>query len=100
MSQGDELSAAEVQGAEAGNARAALAGGIGVVELEVVDEVIGGEESTAVAVAVKADAALVVTHGFGLCTGGECACADIRKRDVLKQMLRRGGPRALRDYGV
>ena len=90
-----ELCAAGGDGIEAGDAGAALRYWIRVVEIEVVDEVVTGQQ-TPPGVSIDAHPALVIADdlvegGSGKAVGG------IRGRDVLEHALCRNGPDTLRN---
>ena len=94
-----QLGAPGGEGVEAGNAGAALGDGIGIVEIELIDEVVGGEVSPA-RVGIEARAGLVVPDGLVVGRSGKGAGGRVGRGDVLQHALRRDRPGRLRDDGV
>ncbi len=98
MAQREELCPAGGDGVEARHAGAALRYRIRVIEIEVVDEVVTGEQAQA-GIRIEADRAFIVAHrlvegGSGIALGG------IRSRDVLEHALCRNRPGRLRNHRI
>ena len=98
MTQGKELRPSGGDGVEARNAGATLRHRVGVIEIEVVDEVVAGEQPVA-RIRIQANCSLVVAHDL-VEGGGSEAEGSIRSRDVLQHALCRNGPGLLRNDGV
>ena len=74
VAQREQLRAARGERIEAGNAGAALRDRIRIVEIEVVDEVVAGEQAPA-GIRIDADRALVVAHRLVVGGGGKVRVA-------------------------
>ena len=85
IAQSDQLRPAGGDGIEARNAGAALRHRIRIIEIEVVDKVVGGKQAPS-AIRIDADRALVIAHNL-VEGGGSKAVGGIRSRDVLEHAL-------------
>ena len=88
MAQRDQLGAAKIQRIESRNTRSALPSRIGIVDREVVDEIISRKRAPAIRVGVEPETALVIPQNLRLTTGRKCARPSVWKWYVLKQVLR------------
>ncbi len=94
------LAASQIQGVKARDARSALSGGIRIVQVEIVDEIVAAEIAPLFAVAVDPHAGLVVANNLRLRSGAECGSSGVGKGNVLKKVLRRRRPDPLWNDGV
>ena len=98
MAQREELCAAGGDGIETRDAGAALRDRIRVIEIEVVDEVIAGEQAQA-GIRIEANRSLIVAHRL-VERRGRIAVGGVRSGNVLQHSLRRNRPGVLRNDGV
>ncbi len=98
VGEGDQLGAAGGESVEAGDAGSALGYGVGIVEGEVVNEVIGREQAGA-GVCIDTDGSLVIAHGL---VEGRCCetIAGVGRGDVLQHALGGKRPCVLRNDGI
>ena len=96
VAQRQQLRTPDKQRIEAGDARPANRAWIRIIEVIVVDEVIGRDLAQP-AVPVDADRTLIVSNSLRKRRGGILACADVGRWNVLQQILTRRRPRALRN---
>src|SRR5580698_5413375 len=89
MAEIDELRPAQIEGVESWYCCPALAGRIRIVYREVVKEIVGRKRAVAVCIGVEAKASFVVARDLSCRPGRECTRADIRRWNVLQQVLRR-----------
>ncbi len=99
ITEGQLLRLANSERVKTGNARAALAAGIGIVQSVIVDEIVSGDLADA-RVGVDVSAGLVVPHGFRVGGSGELVDANVGCGNVLEQMLSGSRPDGLRNDGA
>ena len=91
IAQRKQLRAAGGDRIEAGNAGSALRYRIRIIEVEVVDEVVGRDQSPA-RIRIQPHGPFVIAQAPGYRPRWQRSVGSIRCRNILKQFLRRNGP--------
>ena len=92
----DFLGLPDRQSVKARDARAALPAGIRIVQPVVVNEIVTGDLAQS-RICIHAGASFVIPHGLGIGGSRKQIGADVRRRNILQQMLGGRGPCRLRN---
>ena len=99
QAEAEELRASVGGGVEAGQVGSALGSGVGIVEIVLIDEVVGGEIPPA-CIRVNARSRPCCRREFRSAMSGKTVGADVGLRDVLQQVHGRSRPDGLGNHAV